>query len=101
MKIPENVAPDDDFEIRCRKLGHQIHFSYCRREDSGQPCFKIIDCWYPYFPVEELLRGELTEEEWQSVFARPRLPKILSLVELIEQARKRTQEKVKGKDRKK
>ncbi len=93
MKKPESVPPDDDFKIRCRKLGHQIHFSYCRRESSGLPCFKILDCWYPYFPIEALLRGELTEEEWQDVFEKPRQPKILSLVELIEQAQKRTQAK--------
>lgn len=93
MKKPGSVPPDDDFKIRCRKLGHQIHFSYCRRESSGLPCFKILDCWYPYFPIEELFRAELTEEEWHDVFEKPRQPKILSLVELIEQAQKRTQTK--------
>lgn len=57
------------------------------------PCFKTLDCWYPYFPVEEFLRGELTEAEWQDVFEKPQQPKILSLVELIEQAQKKTQDK--------
>jgi hypothetical protein len=90
MKIPVNPESDDDFEIRCRKLGHQIHFSYCRRENSGLPCFKILDCWHQYFPVEDLLRKELTEDEWQDVFVKPRKPKILSLIELIEQAQKKT-----------
>lgn len=93
MKTPEVVPPADDFEIRCRKLGHQIHFSYCRREDSGLPCGKIIDCWYQYFPVAQFLRGEMSEEEWRVVFAKPPLPKILSLVELIAQAQKKTENK--------
>jgi hypothetical protein len=43
--------------------------------------------------VEELLRGELTEEEWQDVFEKPLKPKVLSLVELIEQAQRRTKDK--------
>ena len=42
-----------------------------------------------FFPVEELLRGELTEEEWQDAFEKPPKPKVLSLVELIEQAQKK------------
>ena len=93
MKKPDCVPPDDDFKIRCRKLGHQIYYSYCRRENSGLPCFKILDCWYPFFPVEELLWGELTEEEWQDVFEKLQKPKVLSLVELIEQAQLRTKGK--------
>ncbi len=90
MQKPERIPPEDDFKIRCRKLGHLIYFLYCRRENSGLPCTKIIDCWYEYFPVEEFLRVELTEAEWREVFGKPQKPKVLSLVELIEQAQRKT-----------
>lgn len=90
MAAAEITEPGDEFKIRCRKLGHQIHFAYCRHENSGLPCFKILDCWYPFFPVEELLRGELTDEEWGDAFEKPLKPKILSLLELIEQAQEKT-----------
>lgn len=90
MNKTEKVAIDDDFEIRCRKLGHQIKFSYCRRENSGLPCTKVLDCWHPFFPVEALLRQELTEQEWQDLFVAPPKPKLLSLLELLEQAQKKT-----------
>ena len=90
MKTPEKASIDDNIEIRCRKLGHQIKFVYCRRENSGLPCFKILDCWHQYFPVENFLRKDLTEQEWHDVFEKPQKPKILSLVELIEQAQKKT-----------
>lgn len=90
MRKPQKIPPEDDFRIRCRKLGHLIHFSYCRRENSGLPCTLTIDCWYRYFPVEELLRAELAEGEWREVFEKPRKPKVLSLVELIEQAQRNT-----------
>ena len=78
--------PDDEFRIRCRKLGHQIHFSYCRGENEGLPCMKTLDCWYPFFPVEEYLRGILSPEEFDRAFTSPQKPKVLSLVELIENA---------------
>ena len=84
------TPPDDKFEIRCRKLGHQICFSYCRKENNGLPCFKTLDCWYPFFPVEEFLRDQLSPEEFIEAFVKPQKPKVLSLVELIEQAQKKT-----------
>ena len=28
----KKTPPADDYEIRCPRLGHQIYFSYCRRE---------------------------------------------------------------------
>jgi hypothetical protein len=85
-----SIPPDDNFEIRCRKLGHQICFSYCRGENNGLPCFKALDCWYPFFPVEEFLLRQLSPEEFAEAFEKPQKPKVISLVELIEQAQKKT-----------
>ena len=84
----EIQPPDEDYKIRCPRLGHQISFSYCRSENKGLPCFKTIDCWFAYFPVNEFLQKELASEEWEAIFNRPNKPKILSLVELIEAAKK-------------
>jgi len=88
----EVVPPGDDNQIRCPRLGHHLAFSYCRVESKGLPCFKIMNCWCEHFMVEDFLRKELDTEEWEKVFNRPVKPKILSLVELIEEAKKRTQE---------
>ncbi len=85
------TPPGDGFEIRCPRLGQQIGFSYCRRENRGLPCFKTIDCWHLYFRVEDLLRKELTPEEWVQAFETPPKPKMISLVEMIEQAKKRVE----------
>ena len=81
--------PGDDFNIRCPRLGHQISFSYCRSENHGLPCFKTLDCWHSHFSVEKFFKKDLTPEEWEKVFSVPPKPKLLSLVELIEQAKKR------------
>ncbi|NTV14821.1 MAG: hypothetical protein HGA96_12965 [Desulfobulbaceae bacterium] len=82
------VPPSDNMQIRCRKLGQLIHYGYCCRENQGLPCARTLDCWYPYFDVAAYLRGVLTPEEWAAVFATPAKPKVLSLVELLEQAQR-------------
>ncbi len=84
--------PDDTFQIRCPRLGHQIYFSYCRTENQELPCFKVLDCWSGHFLVEEYLRKELTPEQWGRVSDRKPKSKMLSLVELIELAKKRKKE---------
>ena len=86
----ESTPPGDDYLIRCPRLGHQIYFSYCRKENLGLPCFKTLDCWYSHFLVEDYLRGELSAEEWEKAFKRSDKTKTMSLIELIEQAKERT-----------
>ncbi|PIP35060.1 MAG: hypothetical protein COX20_13490 [Desulfobacterales bacterium CG23_combo_of_CG06-09_8_20_14_all_52_9] len=81
------TPPEDNLKIRCRKLGHQIFFSYCRRENRGLPCPKTIDCWHIHFQVQDYLEQELTHEEWNQAFAAPAKPKVMTLLDLIEQAK--------------
>ena len=85
----KSTPPGNDYDIRCPRLGHQIPFSYCRAENMGSPCFKILDCWHSHFQVEKFLREQLTPEEWEKVFKKHLKPKVLTLVEMIEQARRR------------
>lgn len=81
--------PGDDLEIRCPKLGHQIYFSYCVKENQGIPCFRTLDCWFEHFEVEAFLEKELTPAQWKAAFTNPPKPKMTSLLELIEQAKNR------------
>ena len=83
-----STPPEDSFQIRCPRLGQQIHFSYCRRENMGRPCFKTLDCWYIHFQVVEHLQQELSPAQWQEAFESPPTPKMISLAELIEKAQK-------------
>ena len=82
------TPPADDYEIRCPRLGHQIYFSYCRQENQGLPCFKTLDCWHTHFDVQTFLQSELSAEQYENAFCRQVKPKMLSLLELIEQAKK-------------
>ena len=87
-----NTPPADTFRIRCPKLGHPIHFSYCRHENMGLPCSRTPDCWFIHFKVVEYLQQELTPVEWQEAFEKPPTPKMVTLAELITKAQKLTKE---------
>jgi hypothetical protein len=83
----KSIEQYDSLEIRCRLLGHQVLFQYCRSSSRNLPCRKIVDCWWERVKIEAYLREHFTLEELnRSVFAKPK-SKIVSLVELIEQAK--------------
>ena len=84
----KDLPPDETFQIRCAKLGHQIHFSYCRKENFGLPCVRTLTCWHPYFKVNEYLRRELTPEQWRDSYEKTVKEKVLSIVEQIDRIRK-------------
>lgn len=84
----KSSPPSEDYTIRCPKLGHQIAFSYCRFEQTTLPCSKILDCWFEHFDVESYINEILTPEAIAKLVHTTRKPKVLSLVELIEQAKK-------------
>ena len=86
----KHTPPVDSFQVRCPRLGQQIHFGYCRQENMGLPCFKTLDCWHTHFQVVDYLRQELTDDEWRESFEKPATPKILSLAQLIDKAQKNT-----------
>jgi len=76
---------------RCPRLGNAVPFSYCEVSgDQQQPCFKIVDCWWEQFDIIQYLRDHMSEDRFARLMqARPK-PKVASLIELIEQAKKRT-----------
>jgi len=80
---------NDHLEIRCPRLGGEVTFSYCEKEQGDLPCARIIACWQPYFPVEFYLRRRLTETEWHRCFHQSPKDKVTTLIELIEAAKKR------------
>lgn len=83
----KSIEKYDSLEIRCRLLGHQVPFQYCRSSNRNLPCRKIMDCWWERVEIETYLRENFTAEELsRSVFAKPK-SKIGSLIELIEKAK--------------
>jgi hypothetical protein len=69
-----------------------LTFGYCRQETSGKPCRLILDCWWERFDVRSFLQAHLPEEGMAQVEragAAPAPSKVLSLVEMIQQAKDR------------
>jgi len=86
------INEHDQDPLRCRRLGHEVTFGYCRQETGGKPCRLVLDCWWECFEVRSFLRAHLPEEtvaEVERAGASPPPPKILSLVEMIQQAKER------------
>jgi len=80
----------DRLERRCPRLGGPVSFGYCRTSgDDHSVCWKILDCWWESFDVVGYLQDSLSAEQFNKlVHAKPK-PKIVSLIELVEQAKKR------------
>jgi hypothetical protein len=75
---------------RCPRLGNPVPFNYCEVcGDDQQPCFKILDCWWEHFDVVQYLKEHLPEDQFRQLMAARPKPKVTSLIELIEQAKKR------------
>jgi len=85
--MDENI---DQLERRCPRLGGLVSFAYCRTSSEDRSvCWKIFDCWWECFDVVGHLKKSLPEDKFKKlVNAKPK-PKIVSIVELIEQAKNR------------
>lgn len=83
---------DEDLLLRCCRLGHEVTFGYCRQESGEKPCRLILDCWWERFDVRSFLRAHFSEEAMAQIeraSASPPPSKLLSLVEMIQQAKDR------------
>jgi hypothetical protein len=83
----------DHLEIRCPRLGHEVPFSYCRRESGRLPCARILTCWQPFFHVESYLKKSMPAEQWTLFINQAPKEKIITLIDMIEAAKKRQVEK--------
>ena len=86
------IEKNDKRIIRCRMLGHEVPFEYCRQGSGELPCRNIFNCWFELFPVEEFLRQHYSDEQIEEML-RPGQPKMASLIELIQQAQKNKEKK--------
>lgn len=80
----------DQLERRCPRLGGPVTFYYCRTGgDEHATCWKIFDCWWEHFDVVDFLKTNLPNDKFQTLLDNRPQAKIVSLVELIEQAKRR------------
>ena len=85
--MSDDITTNDHRSRRCPMLGHDIRFSYCRQPGRDLPCGRIGDCWWETFDVESFVRANYTDEQVRQILSATK-PKVLSLIELIQQAQK-------------
>ena len=73
--------------MRCPRLGGEVPFKYCMQEAGELPCHRIVVCWQAFFPVESYLRKMLSPKKWEEFAAVKPKEKIVSLIELLEEAK--------------
>jgi hypothetical protein len=81
----------DERRLRCRRLGHEVTFGYCRTQEGESVCALILDCWWEAFDVAGFLRKHLEPEEFERLARRGFRPKVTSLLDLVQQAREAAQ----------
>ena len=76
----------------CPRLGHHLHFNYCRAEKDGTPCSKIYDCWFEKFDIQSYMQQNFAEiDRARQAATAPN--KMFILLDLIKKAQTRQQEK--------
>ncbi len=87
-----SIDEHDARVLRCRRLGHEVSFHYCRTQEGGTLCPAILDCWWEVFDVRASLEEALSAQEVEELAARERPAKVVTLLDLIEQAKQRTEQ---------
>ena len=85
------IEQHDEKTIRCPRVGGEVNFRFCRSENNMLPCRFIVGCWEMRLDVNQFLEEHFSKEELNRIFLPPK-PKIESLVELIERAKKAKKE---------
>ncbi len=81
----------DDKTIRCPRVGGEVNFRFCRFENNMLPCIWIVGCWEMRMDMNKFMTDHYSKEEMDRIFTPPR-PKIESLLNLVEDAKKVKQE---------
>ena len=79
----------DHLVLRCPRLGGEVTFAYCRREQGNLPCQRTLRCWQDLIPVEKQLRENLTDDEWDRCFNVPPKDKMTTILEIADAVKKR------------
>lgn len=81
------MEQNDDKTIRCPRMGGQVNFRFCRFENNLLPCRWIAGCWQMQMDINKFLADHYSKEELDRICIPPK-PKIESLMDLIEKAKK-------------
>ncbi len=77
------IGEHDGRKIRCRILGHEVPFHYCRSQPGDPLCRNILNCWWEHFDVAAFLLDHMPEEHRRLMEKQPtsRLGQIMDAVD--------------------
>lgn len=87
--ITDRIEAFDELNGYCRMLGHYLPFRYCRTQQDGLPCAKIIDCFFEKLPIQAFVEKHYTAQQREEIF-KQRPPKMQTILELVEQVKRRS-----------
>ena len=71
---------------RCRQLGGEVTFRYCRRLLEGLPCSRVVACWHSEFDVGAFLQSHYDPDQLKAAWNQPAPEKLVQLSELVKRA---------------
>jgi hypothetical protein len=77
----------DRYEFYCPKLGHHLAFKYCRTENLGLPCSRLMKCCSDKIPVQNFLYTQYSGVEIQRIFEKPG-SKINTILDVLQRVNK-------------
>jgi hypothetical protein len=85
----------DQTSIRCRRLGSDVPFLFCRTEgEADEPCRLLRDCWWERFDILTYIRENYSPDVAERLEAdAPPPTKAVGLFEMIQQAQERLAKK--------
>ncbi len=72
---------------RCPQLGGEVPFRHCRSCNNSLPCPQIINCWGGKVDLAVFLRENYSVEELETVFGKPKLSRIETILNAVEKNR--------------
>jgi hypothetical protein len=82
----------DALIIHCLQLGGEVPFKYCRTMNENLPCRRVMLCWEFRMEISKFLAAHYSIDQIQRALAPPTKTRLESILELIEKAKKTTQE---------
>jgi len=82
----------DALSQRCRRLGSEVTFEYCRlHAEHPKVCSSIIQCWWEHFDIISFLQMYLKQDQFEALQQPTHKPKVTSLMEIIKEAQRRVE----------
>jgi len=88
----QTIEQYDSLVIHCQMLGGEVPFQYCRKLNEDLPCRKIMVCWEFRMDIAKFLGGHYSIDQVQSALTPSSKTRLDTILELIEKAKKTTEE---------